>query len=196
MRMIKKNIHIAFVIVFCSIFALSCQSKKKKIYWKLQGFANFEQWNSTWTEEYWDIILNGGAAFFSDTAIELPNFSYASEHENRITADMVKENPILESAWEKQIKEGTIVQMQRRKESCGRWEVISTSPDSILIDVPKHPLNGRYAITFFIDPDGCPEMGLPQMKYKFILKNEKMFLVFCKNREAIRGPINGWATKK
>lgn len=196
MRMIKKNSLIVVAIILCSIFAFSCQNKKKNIFWKLQGFANFEQWNSGWADEYSDLIIFGSPFEFSGNAITLPIYEYASEAENIITADMVEVNPTLKCQWEMQINKMDKLFEQRRKESCGRWEVISTSPDSILIDVPKHPLNGRYAITFFIDPDGCPEMGLPQMKYKFILKNEKMFLVFCKNREAIRGPINGWATKK
>lgn len=64
------------------------------------------------------------------------------------------------------------------KESAGRWEIISTSPDSILIETPKSILNGRYAVEFVIEKHFKERYFIIFSNDSTLLKCERIFNVF------------------
>ena len=75
------------------------------------------------------------------------------------------------------------------EESTGRWEIISTSPDSILIETPKSILNGRYAVTF------KKEKGVRNPKYYVMFSNDSSMIV-CYKMYAVDYPfLKDWEKK-
>lgn len=61
------------------------------------------------------------------------------------------------------------------KNSQGTWKIISTNPDSILIETPKSILNGRYSVIF-------EKINTPRerINYNVIFKNDSTYMVCTK----------------
>ena len=65
--------------------------------------------------------------------------------------------------------------MSWKKNSQGTWKIISTNPDSILIETPKSILNGRYSVIF-------EKINTPRerINYNVIFKNDSTYMVCTK----------------
>lgn len=81
---------------------------------------------------------------------------------------------------------------ERTEATFDKWRIISSDLDSILIEAPNHPLAGRYAVDFFIDEAGCPEMNMPSHKYKFELYNEDRSMIFHRAEVVSPRVRNSW----
>lgn len=180
--MAKKNVFVAI----CGVLVLaSCKKTEHQLYEKLQGVNNIELENSSWGEKYCNMRLDNGAVFITNDSIALPTVTYNYDtigREHLIHYDSLKAHPELKSIYERQNDSLATVNQQRHKDALGTWNIISTSPDSIFIDAPNHPMHGSYLVEFFYDEDGWPEMNAPNNKYKFVLVNEKDEKHFVLNR--------------
>jgi len=180
----KKTLNI--IIAICSALTfISCQKTEHRLYEKLQGVNNIELENSSWGEKYCNMRLDNGAVFITNDSITLPTVTYNYDtigREHLIHYDSLKTHPELKSIYNRQSDSLAFVNQQRFKDSRGTWKIISTSPDSIFIDVPNHPMYGSYKVEFFYDEDGWPERNAPNNKYKFVLVNEKDEKLFVLNR--------------
>ena len=174
-------------VAVCVILTLvSCQNAERRLYEKLQGLNNIELENSAWGDAFKDMSLNVGISCLvniSDDSIELPTISCSYDTIGHlIHEDSLLKHPELKPLYDRQIDSIAKINQQRFKDARGKWRIISTSPDSIFIDAPNHPMHGSYYVEFFYDEDGWPEMNAPNNKYKFILLNEKEQKYFVLNR--------------
>lgn len=75
---------------------------------------------------------------------------------------------------------------EAERDANGKWEIISNDPDSISIDAPNNPFNGKYSIRFFIDLNGY--QGMRNNIYKIELKNKTTLLIFNKGGVFVKIP--------
>lgn len=174
-----NNKLLVIIIMAITIFA-SCQNKEKRLYDKIFGFSNLEQWNSYWEFDSDSISLIGNLVDFQDSIICLPIVFLSSDTIGIIPIPIGETSPEIRTRFEKQADSTRKVTQKRSEESFGIWRIISTDPDSILIEAPNHPLAGRYAVEFFIDEAGCPEVNMPNNIYKFELYNEDRSMILNK----------------
>ena len=181
--MMKQKTSNIVAVVFGILTFISCQSAEQRLCEKLQGLNNIELENSEWGDAYDDILLDGCLVSIWGDSIELPTVSYSCDTAMRlIHEDSLIKHPELEPLYKRQIDSLAAINQQKFKDAKGIWKIISTSPDSIFIVAPNHPMNGSYLVEFFYDEAGWTERNAPNNKYKFILLNEKDEKYFILNR--------------
>lgn len=174
-----NNKLLVIIIMAITIFA-SCQNKEKRLYDKILGASHLELWNSYWELDGDSVILNGIFFDFQDSTICLPLVSYSTDTIGIIPIPIGETPSEIREQFNKQMDSLRVINHKRAEDAFGKWRIISTDPDSILIEAPNHPLVGRYAVEFFIDEAGCPELNAPALKYKFELYNEDRSMIFHK----------------
>ena len=157
---------------------ISGKKAERNIYYKLKGFNNFETWNSYQCGQNDDLFFLGSLYFVSKDSVELPIAAYWSDSVGYTT--ILMNEPGQKESIDRLIDSIADINKKRRAYTRGKWKIISTSPDSIFINAPNHPLHGKYSVTFYIDNNGCPELMMQELKYKFTLSNENYYLVFNK----------------
>jgi hypothetical protein len=82
------------------------------------------------------------------------------------------------------------------QKSIGTWKTISTNPDSVFFNAPKHPLHGKYAVRFFIDKNGYISeyynLNMPRNIYKIELTNDSTRLICNKGGAMYNTDVRNW----
>jgi len=159
----KTKVFILICITICMILLISffvwkqkSQRQSSLLYMKLQGPCNVM---ADYSYLYRDV----------DTIISLNHNFFI--HGNEISL------PVLITSIENRCDTGDYI-TRWTNESTGRWEIISTSPDSILIETPKSILNGRYAIKFVKEKHFKERYYIIFSNDSTILKCEKIFNMY------------------
>jgi hypothetical protein len=73
------------------------------------------------------------------------------------------------------------------RENTGTWKVTNTNPDSVFFDVPKNPLHGKYAVSFY---RGITLLG--KYGYKMELSNDSTLLICSKGGIMFDRDVRDW----
>jgi len=152
---------IIFVIVFIAVTLIHRGKSHSIIYQKLQGACGIIPEKSYITRKNYFRPLGGQIIEFKGNTIVMPIM-------------LTKEEDEEPGSYENIVKYKT--------NSTGKWEIINTSPDSILIETPKSILNGKYAVKFAWLND------YHIMRYYIIFSNDSTMLV-CEKPFAMATPI-------
>ena len=159
----KTKVFILICITICMILLISFFVWKQKsqrqsalLYMKLQGPCNV-------MADYSYLYRNVDTIIALDYNIII--------HRNEISL------PALITSIENRCDTCDII-TRRTTGSSGRWEIISTSPDSILIETPKSILNGRYAVKFVKEKHFKERYYVIFSNDSTVLKCEKIFNMF------------------
>lgn len=175
------NAKIIVIICMISVCFQFCNTEKKHMGEKIIGYWSLDYDNSYWERLDSDIYISLNNLLFTMDSVKLPYFSRFS--------DSVYYNDFEISKEEYDYGEDTLqiivsfLRYKREKACKGGWRIINISPDSILLDAPAHPLNGKYKVTFFIDKYGLPEAYPLDCTHKMLLENDstRLICVKCSN---------------
>ena len=179
----NKNAYVACLL----LIVYGCSPKDSLMRQKFDGILDMNDSCSWWERADEGVYLEGDFFFFGDS-VSLPLIHHFSDTCFRVSIDASNLDFDSDEETREKIRAHARILKKRSQDSEGRWRVIGNRLDSILIDAPNHPLNGKYSVTFFIDREEEKMIGNCPNIYKIILDNDSTHIVCSKVETLILNP--------